>query len=158
MLAPGARAPDFALPDDTGSTIRLADLLARGPVVLSFYPADATPVCTKQACMMRDVLGQLAEAPITLVGISPQGSASKASFRAAHNLRQVLLADAGGVVARAYRATGMFGLPLPFGTRRTSYAISRQGVIEDAVHAELKLSRHEALIRRAIERARVSAR
>ena len=62
MKAIGDPAPDFALPDHEGRTVRLSDLLADGKVVLAFYPADFTPVCTAQACMMRDAHDRLTEA------------------------------------------------------------------------------------------------
>ena len=44
MLMPGDAAPDFELPDQDGNPLRLSALLAHGPVLLYFYPADFTPV------------------------------------------------------------------------------------------------------------------
>ncbi|MBV8387588.1 MAG: redoxin domain-containing protein, partial [Acidimicrobiia bacterium] len=49
-MNPGDKAPDFALPDETGETRKLGDLLADGPIVLFFYPAAMTPGCTKESC------------------------------------------------------------------------------------------------------------
>ena len=54
----GQPAPDFALADDTGATVHLADLRGRR-VVLYFYPKDDTPGCTRQACALRDSWGDL---------------------------------------------------------------------------------------------------
>jgi thioredoxin-dependent peroxiredoxin len=150
MLAPGSPAPDFTLPDDTGSPTRLATLLARGPVVLMFYPGDNTPLCTKEACMVRDTFSNLQAAGVTVVGISRQGTASKAKFRSDHNLRHVMLADESGAVAKMYKASGIFGLPLPIGTLRVTYLIDPGSVIRDAVHSEFSLAPHEALLRRAM--------
>ena len=53
----GDIVPDFELPDETGTTRRLSDLVSTGPVVLYFYPAAMTPGCTKESCHFRDVKG-----------------------------------------------------------------------------------------------------
>ena len=50
----GDRAPDFSLPAHDGQVVTLAGLLARGPVVLFFYPKDETAGCTAEACAFRD--------------------------------------------------------------------------------------------------------
>src|SRR5207237_10025691 len=49
----GDTAPDFALPDREGRTVRLSDYRGKQPVVLYFYPKDDTPGCTKEACAFR---------------------------------------------------------------------------------------------------------
>ena len=46
MLKPGAKAPDFILPNEKGEEVSLSDMLEAGPIVLYFYPADFTPVST----------------------------------------------------------------------------------------------------------------
>ncbi len=51
MLKPGDKAPDFSLPDQAGRTVTLDDLLADGPLILFFYPADFTPICTRESAM-----------------------------------------------------------------------------------------------------------
>ncbi|MGH8403634.1 MAG: peroxiredoxin, partial [Gammaproteobacteria bacterium] len=75
MLNPGDIAPDFELPDQDGEPVHLAGLLAHGPVLLYFYPADFTPVCTREACTFRDLLPAMVRKGVTLIGISPQDSA-----------------------------------------------------------------------------------
>ncbi len=57
MLAIGSRAPEFTLPDQDDRTVSLSTLLNRGPLILYFYPADFTPGCTREACMLRDLHG-----------------------------------------------------------------------------------------------------
>ncbi len=150
MLAIGSKAPDFTLPDHTNAPVALRTLLARGPVVLMFYPGDNTPLCTKEACMVRDSFTNLQAAGVTVVGISRQGTASKAKFRGDHSLKHVMLADEKGEVAKLYKASGIFGLPLPFGTLRITYLIDATGEIRDAVHSEFSLAPHEELLRRAM--------
>ncbi len=76
MLAVGARAPEFTLPDQDGRDTSLTSLLNHGPLVLFFYPADFTPGCTKEVCMMRDLHSELVARGLTVAGISPQGAQS----------------------------------------------------------------------------------
>ncbi len=148
MLSAGDRAPDFTLQDDNGATVSLAELLAEGPFVLYFYPADFTPVCTKQACMFRDVYPDLVEAGVRVVGVSPNGTSSHAAFRDKHSLPFPLLADKGKSMAAAYGAVG----PLGLGTKRVSYFIESDGRIADAANASLRVGVHEAFVRRIIDR------
>lgn len=152
MLAIGAPAPDFALDDDEGRTVSLADLLKSGPIVLYFYPADFTPVCTAQACMFRDWTHELGAKGVRVVGISPQGAASKRSFKQTHTLGFTLLADPRKEVIRAYGAAFVFGLF----TRRVTYLIEPSehgGVIADRVVADLRVGPHRAFVERVIARA-----
>lgn len=148
MLKVGDRAPDFSLQTDDGETVTRGDLLAAGPFVLYFYPADFTPVCTRQACMFRDVYPDLVAAGVRVVGVSPNGTDSHAQFKARHELPFPLLADKGKDMAEAYGARG----PMGMGIRRISYFIDREGVIADAVTADLRVGRHEAFVRRVIQR------
>lgn len=156
MLKAGMNAPDFSLTDDAGKPVTLKDLLAHGPLVLYFYPADFTPVCTAEACMFRDAGAILASAGVRVVGVSPQGHESHARFKKAHGLNFSLLSDPGRTAAKAYGATGMFGF-LPFGVRRVTYLITKQGIIADAVAAEFSVGKHEEFAKRAIESIRAGS-
>lgn len=137
MLEPGARAPDFELPDETGRRVALAATLERGPLLLYFYPADFTPGCTREACGLRDENARLAIAGVTVLGVSPQDSARHLEFRRRYALPFRLLADPGREVIRAYGCLGPFGL-----VRRTSYRIGADGRIRAAVRADLRIGRH----------------
>lgn len=147
MLGIGETAPDFTLHDHRGGRVSLGDLLARGPLVLYFYPADFTPVCTAEACMFRDAHADLAEAGVTIAGVSPQGTDTHAKFADKHKLPFPLLADKDKAVVKAYRANGPFGL----GVRRVTYLIGADRRIMDAVRADLGVGRHRAFVKRAIE-------
>ncbi|MDE1984813.1 MAG: peroxiredoxin, partial [Gammaproteobacteria bacterium] len=92
MLHVGALAPDFELPDQDGKSVRLSERLPHGPVLLYFYPADFTPVCTREACAFRELQPQLQQAGAEIIGISPQDSASHARFRTRYALPFTLLA------------------------------------------------------------------
>jgi peroxiredoxin Q/BCP len=146
MLAAGSAAPDFTLPDHTGRDIRLADLLAGGPLVLFFYPGDFTPVCTREVCMVRDLHAELAAAGVTVAGVSPDDAATHARFRERHSLAFTLLADPDKRVIRAYGVNG----PLGFGVRRATFLLDRDGRVRDVVAAALSVGKHAAFLRRAI--------
>jgi peroxiredoxin Q/BCP len=83
-LAPGDKAPGFTLPTADGATVRLADLASgtdKG-VIVYFYPAAATPGCTKEACDFRDSLASLQGAGYAVVGISPEDHATLEAYGA----------------------------------------------------------------------------
>ena len=149
MLKRGDRAPDFALPDQDGDEISLARLLAQGPVVLYFYPADFTPGCTKEACSIRDMHDEIAAAGMRVVGVSPQDAASHARFRNKHKLPFTLLADPDKKVIKAWGVDG----PLGIGVRRATFLIGTDAIISDAVLADIRIGRHEEFIRTAIAAA-----
>jgi peroxiredoxin Q/BCP len=105
VLKLGAPAPAFILSTDTGRKVSLASLRG-GWVVLYFYPEDDTDVCTAQACSFRDVWKEVQAAGITVLGVSPDGVASHASFRKKFKLPFTLLADEDHAVATRYGAWG----------------------------------------------------
>ena len=146
MLAKGTKAPDFELADQDGRKHTLKALLADGPLILYFYPADFTPGCTKEACSFRDLHQELMKAKLRVVGVSPQDVASHRRFADEHSLNFPLLADPDKVAVKAYDVDG----PLGLGVRRGTYLIGRDGRIEDAVLADLRIGAHEAFVRNAI--------
>lgn len=146
MLKQGDEAPDFELPDQDGKPTRLTDLLADGRLILFFYPADFTPVCTREACMFGDAHAELAARGMTVAGISPNDSDSHRRFRDRHGLNYTLLADPDKQAIRAYGVDGPFGL----GVRRTTFVIDRERRIQAAVNAELRLSVHRRLLEQAL--------
>lgn len=150
MLKTGDLAPEFTLEDQGGTPVTLRELLSRGPVLLYFYPADSTPVCTAQACMVRDSATELASVGVQAVGISAQGVKSKRKFADSKRLTHLLLADVEKRVAHAYGARSLMGL-VP---RRVSYLIDPNGMIVDMAVADLSVGAHERLVHRA--RARYS--
>src|SRR5436305_15139224 len=80
----GDQAPDFELPDETGTTRSLKEFLASGPVVLYFYPAAMTPGCTAESCHFRDLAKEFAEVGASRVGISPDAVAKQQRFSEKH--------------------------------------------------------------------------
>jgi peroxiredoxin Q/BCP len=147
MLEKGARAPDFELSDQDDRRHTLKSLLADGPLILYFYPADFTPGCTKEACSFRDLHQELMKAKLRVVGVSPQDVDSHRRFADKHHLNFPLLADPDKTVIKAYDLDG----PLGFGVRRGTYLIGPDGRIQDAVLADLRIGEHEAFVRAAIK-------
>jgi peroxiredoxin len=103
VIESGAQAPEFTLPDQDGNEVSLADFRGK-TVVLVFYPADFSPVCTDQLSVYQEVLGELEERGARLLGISVDGAFCHRAFRAHLNLDIPLLADfhPKGEVAKAY--------------------------------------------------------
>ena len=103
MIEPGSPAPEFTLPDQDGKQVSLSDYQGR-TVVLVFYPADFSRVCTDQLSVYQEVLPQLEEAGAQLVGISVDGAFCHKAFQDHLNITIPLLADfhPKGEVAKAY--------------------------------------------------------
>lgn len=147
MLKIGDKAPPFALPDEDGAIVELGNLLEKGPILLYFYPADFTPVCTRQACMYRDIGSQLVQRGIQVIGISRQDSESKARFSEAFGLGFVLLSDVSGATTRDYGAMVLGGLLV----RRIAYVIEADGRISDRAESLFSLGKHQQLVQRLIQ-------
>ena len=130
--AVGAVAPDFVLPADDGSSVRLSDLRGQR-VVLYFYPKDDTPGCTTQACGFRDNYVEIAEQNAVVFGISPDDVKSHVKFRTKFNLPFRLLADEEHKVAELYGVWGeksMYGKTY-FGIIRSHFVVDAEGKIAE---------------------------
>src|ERR1700737_3058442 len=146
MIKAGERAPEFTLPDETSKDRSLTELLSTGAIVLYFYPADFTPGCTRQACVLRDIHTEIESAGLRVVGISPQSPESHAKFKAKYQLPFVLLSDEQKTVIRMYGVNG----PLGIGVRRATYLIDASRRVRDAVLADFKIARPPEFVRKAI--------
>jgi len=146
MIQAGERAPEFTLPDETGTDRSLTELVSASALVLYFYPADFTPGCTRQACTLRDLQTDIQRAGLRVVGISPQSPASHTKFKAKHQLPFVLLSDQQKTVAKMYGVNG----PLGIGVRRATFLIDASRRIRDAVLADFRIGRHVEFVRKAV--------
>lgn len=142
MMKSGDRAPDFELPDQTGTTQRLSTLLANGPVVLFFYPAAGTPGCTKEACHFRDLASEFAQAGVQRVGISRDAVDKQQDWTSKHAFDYPLLADVDGSVATAYDVArgSLLGKFMP--TKRTTFAIRADGTVAAVIASEINMDTH----------------
>ncbi len=132
-LKAGDPAPDFALPDQHGKTVKLSDFRGQ-KVVVYFYPRADTPGCTTQACSLRDAQEPLQVAGATVIGISPDKPEAQAKFDSKYGLGFTLLSDPDHAVADAYGAWGersMYGKKY-MGIVRSAFLIDEEGRIEQA--------------------------
>lgn len=125
----GETAPSFTLPGTGGRQYSLSDYAGQ-VVVLVFYPADDTPVCTRQLNTYNDDLGQFEGLGAQVLAISAQDVDSHERFSAKHGLGFPLLADTDKAVAGAYGTLGPLGFP-----RRSTFVIDAGGVVRYAHRA-----------------------
>jgi peroxiredoxin Q/BCP len=126
----GITAPDFELPDETGTMRKLSDFRGQ-PVVLYFYPKDDTPGCTTEACNFREDYSAYKNAGIVILGVSPDSVKSHTKFKQKYGLPFPLLADEGHKVCELY---GVWGLKKLMGREymgvlRTTFLIDADGQI-----------------------------
>ena len=101
-LSVGQAAPDFALPDAHGRTVRLADLRAQGPVVVMFYRGAWCPFCNLAVRAYQEALPQIKALGAGLVAISPQTPDNSLSLAEVAGLGYDVLSDRGNAVARQF--------------------------------------------------------
>lgn len=139
-------APAFSAQDQTGRTRTLAEFRGH-PIVLYFYPRDATPGCTREACAFRDSWQQLMGMGAVVLGVSTDNVASHESFAAEQRLPFPLLADPEETIIGAYGVSTTLGL-----AQRMTYIIDGEGHIarvfpdvDPAVHVTEVIAAIEAL-------------
>lgn len=121
----GEKAPLVEARDQDGNAWKLADHAVKKVVLLYFYPKDDTPGCTKQACGLRDRMGDLEKDGVAVVGISRDDAASHQKFREKFKINFPLLVDTDGKLTEAFGAA-MEGRPM---SRRVSFLIAKDGKI-----------------------------
>ncbi|MDQ0988983.1 peroxiredoxin [Streptomyces sp. V3I7] len=135
----GDKVEDFALPDETGTTRQLSELLADGPVVLFFYPAALTPGCTVEACHFRDLAAEFAAVGARPVGISGDSVDRQQEFAGRHTLGMPLLSDADGEVRERFGVKRGFSLAP---TKRVTFVIAEDRTVLEVVRSELRMNTH----------------
>ncbi|HST83582.1 MAG TPA: peroxiredoxin [Kineosporiaceae bacterium] len=145
MLAPGDAVPDFALPDQSGTVVRLSELLSKGPVVLFFYPAAMTTGCTAEACNFRDLAAEFSQAGAQRLGISVDSVDKQKEFADKNSFDYPLLSDVDREVAAAFGVRRRFG---PSPVKRATFVIGQDGLVIHTISSELRMNKHadEALV------------
>ena len=103
ILSPGAKAPDFTLHVTPDQTLSLSELRGK-PVILAFYPADWSPVCSDEMALFNEVLPEFRKYKADLLGISVDGYWCHDAFAKQNHLHFPLLSDfePKGDVAKKY--------------------------------------------------------
>lgn len=150
----GEPAPDFVLPDANRRPVALADRLAAGPVVVSFYRGAWCPICNTELTGLQEALGDIRSRGASLIAISPQAPDASQPFVQRLGLGFDVLSDLDQSVIRAYRlqftlddalrdtyrgfgmaldehnADGTWNLPVP-----ATFVLDRQGIVR-ACHVD----------------------
>ena len=120
----GENALDFTLKDGDGQDWKLSEQKGE-TVVLLFYPADDTAVCTKQLCSVRDNWTEFQETGAVIVGISTDSIESHRNFDGKYGFPFTLLADETGAVVEKYAVKSW----LPGRAARSVVVIDKNGKI-----------------------------
>jgi peroxiredoxin len=120
-LKAGDTIPDVTLPNATGQSVNLGDLLKTGPVVIAFYRGGWCPYCNLELRALQQALPQIQSQGATLVAISPQTPDNSLSTAEKHNLDFEVLSDGGNQVARQFGL--VFTVPEPLRPIYQSFGI-----------------------------------
>lgn len=133
-LAAGTKAPDFAVNDENGKTVKLSDYKGK-KVILYFYPRDMTSGCTAEACSLRDNYKLMQKQGYVVLGVSTDDEKSHRKFIEKESLPFSLLADTDKAVHTKYETwiqKSMYGRKY-MGTARITYVIDENGVISEVI-------------------------
>jgi peroxiredoxin len=146
--AAGTAAPDFELPATDGGTVRLSSLRGRN-VLLAFFPAAFTSVCTTELCSFSEDYDRFASADTVVLPISVDNVPALREFKAKERMRVELLSDLRREVSRAYGVLD----EERFVARRAYVLIDRDGIVRWTFVEETSRARreNEELLRRIEE-------
>ena len=149
-LTPGAKAPDFTLPRDGGSSVSLRDFKGKNLVVF-FYPKADTSGCTKEAMDFSELRAAFAKAGATVLGVSADPVEAQDAFKAKHDLKVALASDEERKMIEAYGAWGkksMYGRSY-MGILRTTFLIGADGRVAQ-VWRNVKVPGHAEAVLAAV--------
>ncbi len=124
-LRVGELAPDFTLPSTTGEKVQLSGWRGKENVLLAFFPAAFTTVCTQELCSFHEDMGRFAATGTRVYGVSVDLVPSLKEFRAKYAMSTELLSDAKRHVSHLYGVLD----EERFIARRSYFLIDRQGVL-----------------------------
>jgi len=129
-LEEGMKAPAFSGIDENGRKVSLKDFAGK-KLVIFFYPEDDTPVCTVQACNLRDNYALLKKECFEVIGVSPDEPESHQKFIKKFSLPFTLLADPKHTIIDKFGVWGekvLYGRHY-MGLHRTTFVIDEKGTI-----------------------------
>ncbi|HKX12901.1 MAG TPA: thioredoxin-dependent thiol peroxidase [bacterium] len=142
-LKEGDSAPDFSLPDQDGTKIKLSDFAGKKNVVLYFYPKDLTPGCTVEACTFSEANAKFAKKDAIILGVSFDDAKTHQKFIGKHGLKIDLLSDLDKKVADkygVYQEKSLYGRKF-MGIVRTTFVIDKKGKIKK-IFPKVKVEGH----------------
>lgn len=132
MLQPGDKAPDFTLRASDKTQVHLKDFQGKN-VVLLFFPAAFTSVCTKEMCMMRDSLHEYNDLDAQILAISVDSLYALARWKKDENFNFPLLSDFNKTVSKKYEAFYKdFVFEMKGVAKRAAFVIDKTGVVRYA--------------------------
>lgn len=169
----GSAAPMFSLPAADGSIVDLADRLAVGPVVLSFYRGEWCPFCNLELRALQAILPELTSLGASVLATSPQSPEHAEAVTAKHELGFDVLSDVDQAVIADYHllysidgdardllenvfhndisqrnADGTWRLPIP-----ATFVLDRDGIVRDSyVNADYRTRMDPTEILAAVRR------
>ena len=130
----GAKAPDFTLPNEDREPVTLSEELKKGPVVLAFFPAAFSSVCTVEMCKFRDSSSELGKVNARVLGVSVDTFFALKAWKDAEKLTFPLLSDFNKDVIRKYGVVNPDMIGLKDIAKRAVFVIDRNGVVR---HSEV---------------------
>jgi glutaredoxin-dependent peroxiredoxin len=129
MLQPGDKAPDFTLRASDRSQVQLKQYRGKN-VVLLFFPAAFTSVCTKELCMMRDSLAQYQELNAQILAISVDSLYALNRWKQDQGFNFPLLSDFNKTASKKYHALYKeFVYEMKGVSKRAAFVIDKEGLI-----------------------------
>jgi glutaredoxin-dependent peroxiredoxin len=129
-LAVGKKAPDFTLVDTERKPRNLSEFKGK-KLILAFYPAAFTGVCTKEMCAFRDTLGEMGGLGAAVVGVSVDTPFANKVFAEQNKITFPLLSDYARQAIAAYgvQFPNLAGLTGYTAAKRSVFVLDREGVI-----------------------------
>jgi glutaredoxin-dependent peroxiredoxin len=124
----GSKAPDFTLTNQDRQPVKLSEQRG-GPVVLAFFPAAFSSVCTKELCTFRDSLARLNQAKARVFGISVDTFFTLKAFHDQQGYNFPLLSDFNKQAIRDYGVFNEDMIGLKGIAKRAVFVIDRDGVV-----------------------------
>jgi glutaredoxin-dependent peroxiredoxin len=124
----GTKAPDFTLTNQDRQPVKLSEQKG-SPVVLAFFPAAFSGVCTKELCTFRDSMARLNSAHAKVYGISVDTFFTLKAFQDAQGLTFPLLSDFNKQAIRDYGVFNEDMIGLKGIAKRAVFVIDKEGVV-----------------------------
>ncbi|PYR44323.1 MAG: peroxiredoxin [Acidobacteria bacterium] len=124
----GSQAPDFTLTNQDRQPVKLSEQRGK-PVVLAFFPAAFSSVCTKELCTFRDAMARLNQARAQVYGISVDTFFTLKAFQEAQGLTFPLLSDFNKQAIRDYGVFNEEMIGLKGIAKRAVFVIDKDGVV-----------------------------